>query len=96
MFFILDSTVSSFKRFENCTVKFSAKETKWISLEVKTHPTFLKNLISKYDFRPVKLPGLSRNGPQCRVVRKPVDVNPGLNVNWYIIFCFSPLTFGVI
>ena len=26
--------------------------------------TFLGNLISKYDFGPVKLPGLSRNGPQ--------------------------------
>ena len=34
---ILDS---SFKRFENCTVKLSAKETKWTSLEVRTHPTF--------------------------------------------------------
>ena len=61
MFFILDS---SFKRFENCTVKLSAKEIKWTSLEVRTHPTFLENLISKYDFGPVKLPGLSRNGPQ--------------------------------
>ena len=58
MFFILDS---SFKRFENCTVKLSAKETKWTSLEVRTHPTFLENLISKHDFGPVKLTGLSRN-----------------------------------
>ena len=63
MFFILDS---SFKRLENCTVKLSAKETKWTSLQVKTHPTFLENLISKYDFGPVKLPGLSRNGPLGR------------------------------
>ena len=61
MFFILDGR---FKRFENGTVKLSAKETKWTLLEVKTHPTFLENLISKYDFGPVKLPGLSRNGPQ--------------------------------
>ena len=61
MFFILDS---SFKRFENCIVKLSAKETKWTSLEVRTHPTFRENLISKYDFGPVKLPGVSRNGPQ--------------------------------
>ena len=44
-------------------VKVLAKETKWTSLEVRTHPTFLENLISKYDFGPVKLPGLSRNGP---------------------------------
>ena len=35
LFFILDS---SFKRFENCTVKLSANETKWTSLvEVRTH-----------------------------------------------------------
>ena len=67
---------SSFKRFENCTVKLSAKETKWTSLEVKTLPTFLENFISKYDFGPVKLPGLSRNGPQGRDVRKPINVNP--------------------
>ena len=60
MFFILDS---SFKRFENCTVKLSAKETKWTSLEVRTHPTFPENLISKYDFGSVKSTGLSRNGP---------------------------------
>ena len=53
----------SFKRFENCTVKLSAKETKWTSLEVRTHATFLETSISKYDFGPVKLPGLSRNGP---------------------------------
>ena len=46
------------------SVKLSAKETKWTSLETRTHPTFLENLISKYDFGPVKLPGLSRNGAQ--------------------------------
>ena len=73
MFFILDS---SFKRFENCTVKLSVKETKWTSLEVRTHPTFLENLSSKYDFGPVKLPGLSRNGPQGRVVQSPIKVIP--------------------
>ena len=63
---ILSGPLGSFvfhSRFENCTVKLSAKETKWTSLEVKTHPTFLENLISKCDFGPVKLPGLSRNGP---------------------------------
>ena len=53
----------SFKSFENGTVKLLAKETKWTSLEVKTQHTFLENLILKYDFGPVKLPGLSRNGP---------------------------------
>ena len=54
----------SFKRFENCTVKLLAKETKWTSLEARTHPTFLEHLISKSDSGPVKLPGLLRNWPQ--------------------------------
>ena len=53
----------SFNSFENGTVKLSAKETKWTSLEIRTHPTLLETLISKYVFGPVKLPGLSRNGP---------------------------------
>ena len=61
MFFIPDG---SFKSFENYTVKLLVKETKWTSFGVRTHPTFLETLISKYDIRPVKLPGLSRNGPQ--------------------------------
>ena len=41
----------SFKRFENGIVKLSAEETKWILLAVRTRPTFLETLISKYDFR---------------------------------------------
>ena len=53
----------SFNSFENGRVKLLATETKWASLEVRTQHTFLENLISKYDFGPVKLPGLSRNGP---------------------------------
>ena len=36
-------------------------------IEVRTHSTFLETLISKYDFWPVKLPGLSRNGLLNRV-----------------------------
>ena len=58
-------------------LRFSAKETKWTSLEVRTHPTFLETLTSKYDFGPVKLTGLSRNGPLGQVIRKPVNVNQG-------------------
>ena len=54
----------SFKSFETSKVKLLAKETKWTSLEVRTHATFLEILISKCDFGPVKLPGLQRNGPQ--------------------------------
>ena len=55
----------SFKRFENCAVKLLAKETKWTLSEERTRPSFLETLISKSDFGPVKLPGLSRNGPQA-------------------------------
>ena len=54
----------SLKSFENSTVKLPAKEAKCTSLEVRTHAYFLETLISKYDFGPVKLPGLSGNGPQ--------------------------------
>ena len=53
----------SFKRFEYYAVKLLAKQTKWTLLEFRTYPTFLEILISKSDFGPVKLPGLSRNGP---------------------------------
>ena len=60
MFSIADG---SFKSFDNYTVKLSAKETNWTLSEVRKCPTFLKNLISKYDFGPVKLSGLSRNWP---------------------------------
>ena len=45
----------------------SAKETKWTSLELRTQPTFLETLISKYDFGPAKLTGLSRNRPQITI-----------------------------
>ena len=41
------------KRFENSTVKLSAKETKWTSSEVGTRPIFLETLISKSDSGPV-------------------------------------------
>ena len=30
---------------------------------------------------------------QGRVVRKPVNVNPGLNVNWSITFCYLKMFF---
>ena len=52
-----------FQNFWKLTVKFSAIETKWTSLEVRTHPIFLETSISKYDAGSVNLPGLSRNGP---------------------------------
>ena len=48
----------------------SAKETKWTSLELRTDPTFLQTLISKYDTGPINLPGLSRYGPQAPVVQR--------------------------
>ena len=42
----------------NSKVICMAKEAKWTSLEGSTQPTFLESLISKYDFRPIKLLGL--------------------------------------
>ena len=63
--------------FENCTVKVSDKETKWTLLEVRTNLTFLESLISKYDFGPVKLQGLSRIGPLGRVVQNPIKLTQG-------------------
>ena len=38
-----------------------------MELELRTHPTFLETLISKYDFGPAKLTGLSRNRPQITI-----------------------------
>ena len=43
----------NFKRFGNCTVKLSAKGTKWTSSEVRKRPTFHETLISKSDSGPV-------------------------------------------
>ena len=63
LFFIADG---SCKSFENYTIKILAKETKRTSLEVRTHPSLPETLTSKYDFGPVKLPELSRNGPLIR------------------------------
>ena len=55
--------------------KLSAKETtKWTSLKLRTQPTFLETLISKSDFGPVMLPGLSRNGPQGPVVQTAIKL----------------------
>lgn len=52
----------SFKSFENCIVKLSAKETKGTSLEVRPHPAFLET--STYDFGPVKFEKRVRGGVQ--------------------------------
>ena len=65
------------KRFEIVAVKLLAKETKWTSLEARTHPTFPETLISKYDFGPGKLSGLSRNGPLLLFKKHPSI--PGLS-----------------
>ena len=40
-----------------------------ISKGLKRVPAFLEALILKYDFGLVKLPGLSRNGPQGHIGR---------------------------
>ena len=44
-------------------IKLSVNETKWSSLLARTRPLILYISIWIFDFRPVKLPGLSRNGP---------------------------------
>ena len=50
-----------FKSFKICTVKLSAKETIWTSYFLLFLRLWFQNMP---DFGPVKLPGLSRNGPQ--------------------------------
>ena len=44
-------------------IKLSVSETKWSSLLARTRALILYILIWIFDFGPVKLPGLSRNGP---------------------------------
>ena len=55
------------------------------SLEVRTHPTLLETLTSKYVFGPViiKLQGLSRNGPQGRVVQSPIKLTQSKREFWF-------------
>ena len=45
-------------------IKLSVNETKWRSLLARTHALILYISFWIFDFGPVKLPGLSRNGPQ--------------------------------
>ena len=45
-------------------IKLPVNETKWSSLLARTHALILYISIWIFDFGPVKLPGLSRNGPQ--------------------------------
>ena len=58
-------------------IKLSVNETKWSSLLARTCTLILYISIWIFDFGPVKLPGLSRNGPLV-----PERPNPGLK------FCF--------
>ena len=85
--FVFHSTWE-FQKFWKLHSKILAKEAKWTSLEVRTHPTFLETLISKHNFGPIKLPGLLKNGPQ---VLKPDQVlqsvyNKAIHkINHYIV-----------
>ena len=45
-------------------IKLSVNKTKWSSLLARTRALILYISIWIFDFGPVKLPGLSRNGPQ--------------------------------
>ena len=63
--------------FASNMIKLSVSETKWSSLLARTGAFILYISIWIFDFRPEKLPGLSRNGPQapwrsrdCRVIAK--------------------------
>ena len=47
-------------------IKLSVNETKWSSLLARTRALILYISIWIFDFGPVKLPGLLRNGPQGR------------------------------
>ena len=49
-------------------IKPSVKETKWSSLLARNSALILYISIWIFDFGPVKLPGLSRNGPQAMVI----------------------------
>ena len=65
-----------FNSFACDTIKLSVNETKWSSLLARTRALILYILIWIFDFGPVKLPGLSRNGPQvwaCSLFLKRVE-----------------------
>ena len=61
-------------------IKLSVNETKWSCLLARTRAVILYISIWIFDFGPVKLPGLSRNGPQStyQVSRIRVFLNPQL------------------
>ena len=52
------------KGFENYTRKRETKETKWTGQVARACFPFQQLLVLKYGSGAVKLPGLSRNGPQ--------------------------------
>ena len=58
------------RKFENHTIKLSAKETKWTGSGVRACFSILLLLILKYSVRPVKLARISRTGPWPNVMRK--------------------------
>ena len=53
-----------FKSFENDRVKLLAKETKWVSLEVRKQHTFLENLISNMIPGPLSYRAFRETGPR--------------------------------
>ena len=57
-----------FNGFASNMIKLSVNETKWNSLLARTRSLILYISISIFDFGPVKLPELWRNGPQASVV----------------------------
>ena len=61
-------------------IKLSVNETKWSSLLARTRALILYNSILIFDFGPVKLPGLSRNGLLAPVVQTLVSAIHRVNL----------------
>ena len=83
-------------------MKLSVNETKWSSLLARTRALILYISICIFDFGPVKLPGLSRNGPQVFIdptftgifVCGPLQ-SFVVNVCTFVLFCIFCLIFAI-
>ena len=67
------------RKFENHTIKLSAKETKWTGSGVRACFSILLLLILKYSVRPVKLARIPRTGPWPNVMAKTLNSLNSLN-----------------
>ena len=74
-----------FNSFASNVIKLSVNETKWSCLLARTRALILYISIWIFDFGPLKLPGLSRNGPQVFI-----------DHTFFGIFVCGPLQFLVV